>query len=105
MSVTYLPFISFTMLNNRLKEEVQAERATLKSELNVERERFLTLAKVEAALRVQHDSDANKLKSLESELIELKEKYSINDQAKVNLTVELKEAISQNQIDKLKITE
>ena len=39
---------SYSMLNNRLKEEVQVERVALKSELDLERDRYLTLVKTES---------------------------------------------------------
>jgi hypothetical protein len=81
---------SYTMLNNRLKEEVQHERATLKAELGLERDRFLNLAKIESALRVQHDSMSVKLKKTETELVELRAKVVVNEAARVDMSAELK---------------
>jgi septal ring factor EnvC (AmiA/AmiB activator) len=96
---------SSSMLNTRLKEEVQAERAALQAGLERERERFLGLAKAEAALRAQHDGATAKLKKAETDVAELRGKLSASEAAVAHLHVELKVAQEKSRTNEHKMTE
>lgn len=113
------------MLNNKLKDEVQNERAALQAELGVERDRFLALAKVESgkkyswyilysitdynynttALRAQHDTLVSKLTQSESDMSELRENLSCNEAKRAALSTELSVAQGNIHIYGQKISE